>query len=145
MNENQYLKNFNVSDEELKLKILNCSKDPSPAKNLIWVDTNQLPHLDFKNQSFNLALCSDILFTEPTKNDQYYLDSLLELARVASEVRVYPLTDLQGKPSTHLGPVLQALQEKGFGVELKEIKANSENNIDKKAALLRIWNPSCSL
>lgn len=141
MEEKEFLNNFNVSEDESKLKILSCSKQPLTKSHLIWVDKNKLPHLDFKDQSFNLALCEDLLFTEPKQNDQFYLDSLLELARVAGEVRVYPLLDKQGLPSIHLGPVLQALQEKGIGVELKEIKTSKEG----KAALLRIWNPSCVL
>ncbi len=55
-----------------------------------------LPELPFANAAFDLALCSHLLFTWATQLDeQWHLAALVELCRVAEEVRVFPLV-LQG-------------------------------------------------
>jgi hypothetical protein len=55
-----------------------------------------LPALPFTDQAFALALCSHLLFTWADRFDErWHLDSLVELCRVAAEVRVFPLA-LQG-------------------------------------------------
>lgn len=78
--------------------------------------------LPFGDYFFDLALSSHYLFEE---HDLTQLDNHLlwirELARVAKEVRIFPLVDHQGKVSTLLGPVLLALQQEGYWVELKKV------------------------
>lgn len=55
-----------------------------------------LPELAFANAAFDLALCSHLLFTWATQLDeQWHFAALVELCRVAEEVRVFPLV-LQG-------------------------------------------------
>ncbi len=44
--------------------------------------------------------------------------SVLELCRVAREVRIYPLVDLECKISRHLAPVRALLEEIGMEVML---------------------------
>lgn len=51
-----------------------------------------LPALPFPDNSFALALCSHLLFSYADRLDrQFHLRSILELTRVAAEVRVFPL------------------------------------------------------
>ncbi len=71
-----------------------------------------LPHLPFSNAQFELALCSHYLFlySAQVSLEQHY-QSLLELCRVAMEVRVYPLVSLEGKLSEHLEPAMAFLSE----------------------------------
>jgi hypothetical protein len=48
--------------------------------------------------------------------------SLLELTRVAQEVRVFPvLTAFSGEISPHLPPVMRQLDELGYRVELRTV------------------------
>lgn len=55
-----------------------------------------LPQLPFADDAFDLALCSHLLFTWATVLDEHWHhDALVELCRVAAEVRVFPLL-LQG-------------------------------------------------
>lgn len=141
MNIKDYLERFDVSDQESKLRILSCNSDPiQETVNLVWGNPKQLPHLSFPDQFFHLALCSNTLFMDTSRSESDYLDSLLELARVASEVRVAPVLDPNGQPAGFLAPVLKALQQKGYGVELREIKSSLKPH---KEALLRLWSPSC--
>jgi hypothetical protein len=51
-----------------------------------------LPALPFADKASALALCSHLLFSWADRLDeQWHLDSLVELCRVAAEVRVFPL------------------------------------------------------
>ena len=47
--------------------------------------------------------------------------SMLELCRIAKEVRVYPLLFLEGNQSVHLEPVISQLKKNGFGVALQTV------------------------
>jgi hypothetical protein len=77
-----------------------------------------LPALPFASSSFDLALCSHFLFLYSEHHDEaFHLESLLELMRVAWEVRVFPLLELGGARSRHLDAVERALTESGLAVE----------------------------
>ena len=74
-----------------------------------------LPHLPFADSSFDLALCSNFLFLYSEQlSEAFHLMALRELCRVATEVRVFPLLDLDGQVSPHLGPALATLRREGF-------------------------------
>ena len=56
----------------------------------------QLPHLPFRDGSFDLAVCSHLLFTWADQLGlEWHRSALLELTRAAREVRVFP-TVMQG-------------------------------------------------
>lgn len=81
-----------------------------------------LPELPFTDQQFDLALCSHFLFLYSDHLDaQQHVDAMLELARVAKEVRVYPLITLNNAPSPYLSPVLAALSEVGLLTEIRRV------------------------
>jgi hypothetical protein len=74
-----------------------------------------LPSLQFTDGSFELALCSHFLFLySDVFSFEFHLKSILEMTRVAGEVRIFPLLDMSAQPSAHLQPVLQALRDLGF-------------------------------
>ena len=80
--------------------------------------TASLPVLPFKNQQFDLALVSHFLFLYSAQlNYDFHHDSLVELCRIAREVRIFPLLGLGNVPTPHLQPLIQELQARGFGVE----------------------------
>ena len=59
--------------------------------------TAQLPYLPFNDNPFTLALSSHLLFLYDDRlNYQFHLDSIKEMLRVTSEVRIYPLISLRG-------------------------------------------------
>jgi hypothetical protein len=73
-----------------------------------------LPNLEFADGSFDLALCSHCLFLYSEQFDtKFHVESILQLLRVAREVRIFPVTDLSGKASAHLQQV-----QKSFASEL---------------------------
>lgn len=69
-----------------------------------------LPGLPFAAASFDLALCSHLLFlySEDLSLD-FHLRAARELLRVANEVQVFPLLDMEGRESSHLEPLVSEL------------------------------------
>jgi hypothetical protein len=83
-----------------------------------------LPHLPFAAGTFDLCVCSHLLFLYSRQLDlDFHLSAVREMLRVAAEVRVFPLLDLDGEPSPHVGPVQAALRrEDGDGrVTIREV------------------------
>ncbi len=77
-----------------------------------------LPDLPFPDKTFDLALCSHFLFLYSEQFDAaFHVQALLELARAATEVRVFPLLELGSQPSRHLPAVVDALRAQGLAVE----------------------------
>ena len=84
--------------------------------------TGALPQLDFADKQFDVALCSHLLFLYSNLlSCEFHTAVLLELCRVAHEVRVFPLLDLVGKTSVHLEPVLAALTQQGIQAEIATV------------------------
>lgn len=79
----------------------------------------KLPFGDF---AFDFALSSHYLFSGvPEENLENHVQTLKELARVAREVRIFPLIDRFNQPSALLGPVLLALQQENYGMEVRKV------------------------
>lgn len=82
-----------------------------------------LPRLPFADDAFDLALCSHLLFTWSDELDAgWHTAALLELLRVAPEVRVFPLvTAGTGEPVPFLGHVLRRLADHGHTASTAEV------------------------
>ena len=81
--------------------------------------TASLPRLPFADGAFRLALVSHLLFLYSEHLDlAFHIDSILELMRVAGEVRVFPLLTLDRRLSPHIEPVISALSAAGFAAEI---------------------------
>jgi len=74
-----------------------------------------LPSLSFKDNSFNLALSSHFLFLYSEHLDfEFHISAILEMLRVADEVRIFPLKTLENIYSPHLKKVREVLAQKGY-------------------------------
>ena len=81
-----------------------------------------LPTLDFADQQFDLALCSHFLFLYSHHFSlAQHSESVLELCRVAKEVRIYPLVTLAGETSPHLDVVIKKLNEHNIDTQLQQV------------------------
>ena len=97
--------------------------------------------LPFKDFQFEYALSSHYLFAGLDNQTVEFLVQLIkELARVAKEVRIFPLIDRYGDISEFLGPVLLELQNDNYGAELKEVKYRLQPSGN---AMLRVWAQQC--
>jgi hypothetical protein len=81
-----------------------------------------LPNLPFDDQEFELALCSHFLFTYSVQLDlNTHLEHIREMCRVANEVRIFPIVDMDGNPSPHIEPVITALGADGCVVTRRKV------------------------
>ncbi len=125
-----YKEKFALSDAELTSKLLEY----------VPVSGCPLPFTDFE---FDFALSSHYLFVDLHAQDvDFHLKIIRELARVAKEVRIFPLTDRHGQLSPFLGPVLLGLQKEGYGVEVRDVSSDLQSNGN---AMLRVWAQQCQL
>ncbi|OGV52604.1 MAG: SAM-dependent methyltransferase [Lentisphaerae bacterium GWF2_52_8] len=76
---------------------------------------SELPFLPFREKEFDLALCSHFLFLySDNLSLDFHLGSLKELCRVAKEVRIFPLVDLNAKRSAYIAPSIALLKSEGI-------------------------------
>ncbi|CAM4439006.1 MAG: hypothetical protein LEGION0403_FIIPPAGN_00055 [Legionella sp.] len=100
-------------------------------------------HLPYPDFSFDFALSAHYLFADlEDQTLDFHLNVIRELARVAKEVRVFPLIDREGKTSELLGPVLLQLQQENYGVEVREVDYHLHQ---AENAMLRVWAQKCDV
>ena len=84
-----------------------------------YVD-GQLPHLPFRDKSFDLAVCSHLLFLYSEHlSEDFHVESIKELCRVAGEARIFPLLELGAIPSRHVPAVGARLAADGYSVSIQ--------------------------
>ena len=99
-----------------------------------------LPRLELPDAAFDLALASHMLFLYSAQWDvDFHLAAIRELARLAAEVRIFPLLDMAGRPSAHLEPVLAGLQAAGYGAEVLPVPYAFQRGGDR---MLRVTGPA---
>ena len=82
----------------------------------------ELPHIHFINNQFDIALCSHFLFLYSKQfSFRFHLDSIIELCRVAKEVRIFPILELGSKISRHFDKICKILSDKGYQVKIKKV------------------------
>lgn len=97
-----------------------------------------LPRLPFGDQQFDLAVCSHLLFLYSDLLPlEFHLASASELCRVAREVRIFPLTELDCQPSRHVEAVCAHAQAAGHKVEIVRVNYQLQRNGDR---MMRIWD-----
>ncbi len=86
-----------------------------------YIDAD-LPALPFDDGTFDIALCSHFLFLYSDRlNLEFHNESIRELCRVADDVRIFPLIDLDLKPSPYVQPVTRSLENEGFTVSIERV------------------------
>jgi hypothetical protein len=82
----------------------------------------ELPNLPFDDHSFDLALCSHLLFLYSAQlGEAFHHSAIRELSRVAHEVRIFPLLALGGQSSPLVTPVAAACRSRGFEVSIEAV------------------------
>lgn len=86
-----------------------------------YVD-GELPHLPFPDKTFDLALCSHLLFLYSEQlSEDFHVESIKELCRVAREARIFPLLELGSRKSRHVEPVRARLTADGYSVSVEPV------------------------
>lgn len=92
-----------------------------------------LPHLPFPDQVFDIALCSHFLFLY-TDNLSYafHVASIREMLRVAREVRLFPLLEM----NVHQSPYVQAIMQDFQAQSIEVRRVNYEFQIGGNEVLI---------
>jgi hypothetical protein len=99
-----------------------------------------LPSLPFAANTFDLALCSHLLFLYTEQFDEeFHVRSVLELGRLAREVRIFPILDLHCQPSAHLPAVMRACEAADWQATIEEVPYEFQRGSDR---MLRIRTTS---
>ena len=148
MRTDEYQLMFGLSADDLNGRILEFSDASSTMKDVVGL-AHTVTHckpaanktLVFDDFTFDLALCPYYLFM-PVQSVDASLQVIRELARVAKEVRIFPLSDTHGLPSPLLGPVLLGLNQENYGVEVRDVTSSLK---PKGNAMLRVWAQQCQV
>ncbi len=98
----------------------------------------ELPQLPFADGEFDLALCSHLLFTYSEQlSREFHCQAMLEMCRVAKEVRVFPLLDHGGQPSPHVEPVRRLLKDNGCKVSSEAVDYKFQRGGNEMLRVLR--------
>jgi hypothetical protein len=82
----------------------------------------ELPRFDFQEDQFELALCSHFLFLYSDHfTYEFHRASILEMLRVAPEVRLFPLLTLDLKKSPYVEPLIAEFQSAGYSVSVEKV------------------------
>lgn len=66
----------------------------------------ELPNLPFRDKQFDLTLCSHLIFLYTDNLSlKFHIDSIKELIRVSSEIRIFPLTDFNTEKSKYVDEI----------------------------------------
>ena len=92
----------------------------------------QLPDLPFPTHTYTLALCSHLLFLySNVLSLAFHVASIVEMLRVAAEVRIFPLVDLDNQVSAHLQPVIAHLEAAGNSCLIQKVDYAFHKNADQ--------------
>lgn len=98
-----------------------------------------LPNLPFHDDAFDLAVCSHLLFTWADQlGRDWHAAALLELSRVAREVRVFP-TIIQGpgEPVPFWDALMADLTDAGLRTELRPVTYEFQVGADRMLVVQR--------
>jgi SAM-dependent methyltransferase len=85
-----------------------------------------LPELPFPDNAFDLVLCSHLLFTYSDRLDlEFHRSAIVEMARVGTQVRIYPLVHQSGTSERELLADLIAMLP-AHGLQARPVRVSYE-------------------
>ncbi|MHC4442023.1 MAG: class I SAM-dependent methyltransferase [Planctomycetota bacterium] len=125
---------------ERRMTAMNVFLDdyPSGLKEGRYIDAS-LPALPFDDHTFDLALCSHYLFTYSDLIDEgQHVQAILEMCRVAGEVRVFPLVKMFGGGlSEHVEGVVGQLRKSGMTTNIQQVPYEVQRGGNQMLVILR--------
>ncbi len=97
-----------------------------------------LPFIPFADHTFDLVLSSHLLFFYSDNRDlDFHLESVEELLRIGKEVRIFPLVDLNSKPSPHLDAVEDRLRSLGYQYSIEQVQYHFQKDGNEMLRIFR--------
>lgn len=98
-----------------------------------------LPELPFKDKEFDIALCSHLLFTFTNLGFDFHYKSIMEMLRVAREIRIFPIIDLNCQRSVLVEPILERLKEQQYSAEIIRVDYEFHCNENEMMLIHKKW------
>jgi hypothetical protein len=116
---NNWVWSYHQNPQELKasrIKTLDTFLQDYPqGKQAGRYQAQELPYLDFADQSYDLALCSHFLFLYSEQCDRdFHLAAIAEMLRISCEVRIFPLLTLMQETSPYVDFVREKFDNLGY-------------------------------
>ncbi len=100
-----------------------------------------LPKLSFEDRRFDLALCSHFLFLYSEHLDyEFHLKSILEMLRVAREVRIFPILTLKNEKSPYVERIIVELEELGYNAHIVKSEYEFQKGADEMLKIIKNTN-----
>lgn len=97
----------------------------------------ELPALPFCDRQFDLALCSHFLFLYDSLEVEFYLQSILELLRVAKEIRIFPLVQLDGNRSPFVHEILAKVTRPCYSSKVMQVPYEFQRGANEMLRMCR--------
>jgi hypothetical protein len=89
----------------------------------------QLPKLPFGNAEFELALCSHLLFLySDNLSLDFHIQAIEEMCRIAKEVRIFPLLDVNAEPSPYVEEIIKEFKAQGKNARQEQVGYEFQKN-----------------
>jgi hypothetical protein len=123
---NNWVWSYHQNPQELKasrIKTLEIFlQDYQQGKQAGRYIAQELPKLDFADQTYDLALCSHFLFLYSAQCDRdFHVAAIQEMLRVSQEVRIFPLLTLMQETSPYLDFVIDKFSNLGYFVAIEKV------------------------
>lgn len=123
---NNWVWSYHQNPQELKasrIKTLEIFlQDYQQGKQAGRYIAQELPKLDFADQTYDLALCSHFLFLYSAQCDcDFHVAAIQEMLRVSQEVRIFPLLTLMQETSPYLDFVIDRFRNLGYFVAIEKV------------------------
>lgn len=124
---NDWVWSYHESPDSLKsnrIKVINAFlEDYEIGKKEGRYIVGEVPKLSIFSNQFSLALCSHLLFLYSAHFDyEFHLNSIEEMLRIATEVRIFPLLTLDLKRSPYLDSIMETLRDHGFHPSIQKVE-----------------------
>jgi hypothetical protein len=118
---------------EIRLKAMKCFLDDYElGGQQNRYQKQSLPSLGFADKQFDLAICSHYLFLYSDHlSFEHHIKAILELCRVAKEVRIYPLVTLKNEISVYVDTVIAELKSQGLEATLQAVDYRFQSNAEQ--------------
>ncbi len=108
---------------EIRMRAMDefCQDFESGKQQGRYIDAS-LPNLPFPDGHFDLVLSAHLLFFYSANRDlAFHLDAVRELLRIGTEVRIFPIVDVNSNPSPFLSPVINELEKDGITCSVERV------------------------
>lgn len=92
-------------------------------------ELEEFPVVKYSDQEFDLALCSHFLFLYSEHfSYEFHLSSILEMCRIAKDVRIFPILTLKQHKSPYLDMIINHLRSAGMSADVREVDYELQRN-----------------